>query len=201
IDRELGRLIAALEEKGLAENTILVYSSDHGSMFGSHGVGSKRQPYEESIRVPFLVHAPGRVPAGAKVDALFGAIDIMPTLCGMAGVKPPSGLDGQDFSPWLRGNSGPDPESAFIMHIAKQNASGGEKHPAPLFRGLRTKRHTYAVFAEGGGCLYDNTADPYQMRNLFEDPACETVREELREELRRTLKKAGDPFTVPGKDE
>lgn len=196
IDRELGRLMNALEENGLADNTILVYSSDHGSMFGSHGVGSKRQPYEESIRVPFLVRAPGRAPAGKKVDALFGAIDIMPTLCGMAGVDAPSGLDGQDYSPWMRGESGPDPESAFIMHISKKHATGGDQHPAPLFRGLRTKRHTYAVLAEGGGLLFDNAADPYQMKNLYEDPAAEAVRQGLRVALQRQLQRAADPFSV-----
>ncbi|MBX7255693.1 MAG: sulfatase [Candidatus Hydrogenedentes bacterium] len=196
IDRELGRLLEALEKKGLADNTILVYSSDHGSMFGSHGVGSKRQPYEESIRVPFLVRAPGRVPAGKKVDALFGAIDIMPTLCGMAGVDAPTGLDGQDFSPWMRGESGPDPESAFIMHISKKNASGGDEHPAPLFRGLRTKQHTFAVLGEGGGLLFDNTADPYQMKNLFGDPAHEPKREQLKGMLRDWLARAVDPYEL-----
>ena len=149
IDDELARIMDTLDRLGLTENTLLFYSSDHGSMQGSHGVGSKRQPYEESIRVPFLVRAPGHIAPGSRSDALFSSIDIMPTLCGLAGLPVPSSCQGQDFSSWITGGRGPDPESQLIMHIQKLNASGGNAHPAPLFRGLRTKTHTYAVGPEG----------------------------------------------------
>jgi len=190
IDDELGRLVAELEAFGIADNTILVYTSDHGSMQGSHGVGSKRQPYEESIRVPFLVRAPGRVPAGRRDDALFGAIDVFPTLCGLAGVPVPASAQGQDFSGRLLGEGGPDPESQFIMHISKDHATGGQKHPAPLFRGVRTRTHTYAVFPEGGGLLFDNVSDPYQQHNLFDAPEARDARARCDALLRDWLRKA-----------
>ena len=196
VDEEMGRLLRALQERNLTEDTIVVYSSDHGSMHGSHGAGSKRQPYEESIRVPFLLHGPGRVPAGLKVDALFGTPDILPTLCGLAGVTVPAVSVGRDYTPWLRGEHGPDPAHQFIMHIAKDNASGGEKHPAPLFRGLRTKTHTYAVGVEGPMCLFDNVADPYQLNNLIGASEQAALRARLAGELKLMLAQAGDSFPV-----
>ena len=197
IDGELGRILARLDALGLGDDTILVYSSDHGSMMGSHGVGGKRQPFEESIRVPFLVRWPGIVPHGKSVDALFGAIDIMPTLCGLAGIPIPSTCVGRDFSPSLRGKKGPEPEAQLLMHISKKNASGGETHPAPLFRGLRTRRHTFAVRPDGPWCLFDNKEDPYQMKNLMDDPSTRALRDRLAAMLRQRLDEAHDPFTLP----
>jgi arylsulfatase A-like enzyme len=196
IDDELGRIMAALEKSGIDERTILVYSSDHGSMHGSHACGGKRMPQEESIRVPFLARGPGIAP-GTVADALFGTIDVMPTLCSLAGVAIPSSCVGQDFSGWCRGGKGPDPETQFIMHISKENASGGINHPAPLWRGVRTRRHTYAVRAEKSWLLHDNQDDPYQMKNLVEDPAAASVKERLHTILVDQLKRAGDPFVMP----
>jgi arylsulfatase A-like enzyme len=197
IDRELGRLIKKLDDLGLARDTILVYSSDHGSMQGSHGLGGKREPYEESVRIPLLVRRPGGVPEGRTSDALVSSIDFMPTLCGLAGLEPPKTCVGLDFSPTLRGDKGPAPQSQFIMHIAKDNASGGLNHPAPLFRGVRTARHTYAVMADRSWLLFDNQADPYQMKNLIDAPETADVRRDLRPMLAEWLKKAQDPFVLP----
>jgi len=202
VDDELKRILDALEAAGIAEDTIVVYSSDHGSMHGSHGVGSKRQPYEESLRIPLIVYSPGRFPAGGASDVLIGAIDMVPTLCGLARIEPPTGCVGVDYSPYVRGSdySGllpVSPDSQFIMHIAKDNASGGDEHPAPIFRGVRTTRYTYAVGEEGDLCLFDNVADPYQLKNLIDNPEYAALREELRTRLARWLKRAGDPFVPP----
>jgi len=197
IDDELGRLMAQLDALGIADDTILVYSADHGSMMGSHGLGSKRQPYEESIRVPFSVQWPGVIPAGLASDALFGTVDVMPTLCGLAGVPVPGTCVGRDFSPVLLGGAGPDPEAQFIMHISKKNASGGDSHPAPIFRGVRTGRYTYAVYHGERWCLFDNEQDPYQLDNRIDDPALAGVRDRLERMLRQFLREAEDPFTMP----
>jgi arylsulfatase A-like enzyme len=160
-------------------------------------VGSKRQPFEESIRVPFLIRWPGRIPSGRRSDALFGAIDITPTLCALAGVPVPKTCMGQDFSSALRGKNGPHPESQFIMHISKKNASRGDKHPAPLFRGVTTGRYTYAVYPDRPWCLYDNATDPLQVHNRIEDPACAEVRNHMRRLLADWLARAEDPFIIP----
>lgn len=197
VDDELNRILTALEAGGLANETVVVYSSDHGSMQGSHGLGSKRQPYEESVRVPLIIYGPDRVPAGVTNTALIGAIDMVPTLCGLAGIAPPAGCAGADFSGVLRGEEAPERDAQFIMHIAKDNASGGDSHPAPIFRGVRTGRYTYAVGPEAPLYLFDNQNDPYQMRNLVDDPAYAALREDLRAKLQVWLEKADDPFTIP----
>jgi arylsulfatase A-like enzyme len=196
IDDELGRIMAALDDLGIADDTILIYTSDHGSMFGSHGVGSKRQPFEESIRVPFIVRWPGNIRSGKKVDALFGTIDLCPTLCALAGIAIPEGFQGQDFSGHVLRGDGPTPESQFIMHIAKENASGGNAHPAPVFRGVRSRQYTYALLADGGGMFFDNENDPFQMNNLYDDSELADLRREHHAMLRNWLHAASDPFVA-----
>ena len=197
IDRELGRVMAKLDELGLANDTILVYTSDHGSLLGSHGVGGKRQPYEESIKTPFLIRWPGVVPAGKRAKSLLGTVDKMPSLCSLAGVPVPESCVGFDFAAAMRGQKGPEPESQFIMHIAKDHASGGQNHPAPIFRGVTTGRYTYAVYPDRPWCLFDNEADPHQMKNLIDDPAHAELRAKLRGMLAEWLKQAEDPFELP----
>jgi len=198
VDDELARILAALEAAGLAERTIVVYTSDHGSMHGSHAVGSKRQPYEESVRVPMIIHGPGRVPAGVQNDALFGAIDLVPTLCGLAGIAPPPGCAGEDYSgAVLDGAPEPGRDGQFLMHIAKDNASHGNEHPAPIFRGIRTARYTYAAGPDGPLCLFDNVADPFQLRNLIGDPDYAALQTDLHGRVAAWLERADDPFVLP----
>ena len=201
VDDEVGRLMRAIEESGNTRDTILIYSSDHGSMHGSHGVGSKRQPYEESIRVPILVWSPTAVPAGRASDALFGAIDIFPSLCGLAGLDAPSACEGRDFSSWVFEDTGPDPDHQFIMHIAKGNASGGENHPAPIFRGIRTKRHTFAHGPDNYRRLFDNDADPYQMNNLADSADHQDLMREFADITQRYCEAAGDPYELTDLEE
>ena len=186
VDRQLGRIMDALREQGIHDDTILIYTSDHGSSFGSNGVGSKANPYEESIRVPFLIRWPGRVPAKKISDHNLGTIDLYPTLCGLAGITPPSHCGGQDFSPVMLGRPGPDPTSQLILvNDFQRNYFRTQLQSEPAlgfcpFRGVRTKRHTFVVNAYGDWLLYDNLRDPYQMRNLVDDPAHADLKAELR---------------------
>ncbi len=196
LDDELGRLLDAVDQRGLAEDTIVIFTSDHGSQLGSHGMGSKRQPYEESIRVPFIARAPGRIPPGQKSDVLLGGIDMLPTLCGLAGLEAPRCCPGRDLSPSIFGQTQDGPASQFIMHIAKDNASHGTDHPAPIFRGVRTLTHTYAVLENGETRLFDNTSDPYQMHNLAGLPEHTALQERLREQLKRYLLETGDAYVL-----
>ncbi len=200
VDRQLGRLMDALKELGIDEDTVLVYSSDHGSSFGSNGVGSKGNPYTEAIHCPFMVRWPGRVEAGRIADNLLGTIDLYPTLCGLAGIAPPDRCDGQDFSPVVLGGNGPDPSSQFILvNNFQRNYYRSQLVPDDWnyfypFRGVRTKRYTYVVYAEGEWLLYDDQEDPFQLNNLVDDPAYADVRAELQGELVGWLAKAEDPF-------
>ncbi len=196
IDREVGRILQRLDELKLADNTLVIYSSDHGSMFGSQGKNSKRHPEDESIRVPFLVRWPGRVPAGTRSDALLGTIDIFPTLCGLAGLAVPATCHGVNLAPAVLGRPMRGPDSQFIMHISnKKEADKVAENPkAPVFRGyfrgVRTRQYTYAVGVNGPWLLYDNQKDPFQMKNLINDPACAAVRADCQKRLDDWLAKA-----------
>ena len=194
IDREMGRILRMLDETGQADNTIVVYTSDHGEMMGSHNRTGKRLPHEESCRVPFIVRYPGVTPADEASDEILSTIDLYPTLCGLAGFGPPPECRGLDLSAGLRGGDHQGPEHAFLMHIEKQHATGARNHPAPIFRGLRTKRYTYAVGETGGWCLYDDQEDPYQRRNLVADPKHRKLMSDFDGEIIDDLRKAGDPF-------
>ncbi len=164
VDDELGRIRAKLAELGVADNTILIYSSDHGGMGGAQGVGNgiKRWPHDESTRLPFLVEWPGGIPAGKRnrsTDALMSSIDIFPTVCGLAGLprrlaerdtaRARESLEylgacpGVDLSKNVLGLPGaPDPESVFLCHPSNMNS----KSPAcPITRTVVTKRHFYSV--------------------------------------------------------
>lgn len=196
IDDELGRLMQTLDTLGIADDTILIYSSDHGSMMGSQGLGGKRQPYEESIRVPFIVRWPGHAPAGAVVDALVGTIDLFPTLCGLAGVSVPPGRMGADCSAWLRGGEGPRQEAVPIMHLCKKKgAAFGENHPAPLFRGVRTEQHVYAVRDGAPWILYDLQTDPLQLKNLCDAPDHANTQAALHARAAAMFEAAGSALT------
>lgn len=194
VDNALGRIVDAVDEWGITEDTIIIYTSDHGSMFGSHGVGSKRQPYEESIRVPFMCRWTGRIQPGGSSDVLFGSIDLAPTLLSLAGLDRPSAMQGQDYSPWLFGKRGPNPDYQPIMHIQKLNASHGNNHPAPIFRGVRTKRHTYAVFTDRPSAVWDNFDDPYQLDNRYNDETIGDVRRSCQAMTDEWFAAADDPF-------
>ncbi|MCQ8783578.1 sulfatase family protein [Mangrovibrevibacter kandeliae] len=116
VDVEFGRLLDALDATGLAEDTIVVYTSDHGEMLGSHGRMAKQVPFEESCRVPFFVRWPGRTVAGGAPQQLFATVDIYPTLCGLAGVPVPEHCVGRDHSAVMRGDSVAPSPHAFLMN-------------------------------------------------------------------------------------
>ena len=184
VDRETGRVLQALEESGEADNTIVVFTSDHGDLMGSHGLMAKSQIYNECFLVPFLLRFPGR--AKHRVDDLkLSPVDLMPTLLGMMGLgdKIPSSVSGTDFSNGiLTGDysQSPKPEGAFFFN---------EKS-----RGIRTDRYTYSVVNTGDTLLFDNKTDPYQMKNLPLDSIPAEDLSHLQQLLGNALKIAADPW-------
>ncbi|MCX5661186.1 MAG: sulfatase [Planctomycetota bacterium] len=208
LDDQLGRLMAKLEETGQLDDTIVVFTSDHGDMMWSQGLLYKCVPYEESVNVPLLVRWPKGLPRGRTCDTLVGTVDLLPTLAGMLGWEIPSGagaggagVEGLDLSTALRGEPGTtDPASAFLAFYTPYVFR--EDMPTPEWRGLRTARHTYAATVDRRAwMLFDNVADPYQMRNLANDPAAASVRRSLAAELERWLTRLGDPFLPAGEME
>ena len=181
LDEQFGRLVTGLEATGELKNTIVAYSSDHGDMLGSHGLTHKQLPYEESIRVPLLVSWPGHTFVGVS-DALLGLVDLPVSLLGLAGVSPPGDTDGADLHQVFvtPGAAGRDACYIFDLIPCHQAAARG----GTAWRGLRTDRHTFTRTAEDGGVLlFDNRDDPFQMRNLVDDPAHAALRAQLLERL------------------
>ena len=204
LDEEMGRLMKKLAQLGIAENTIVCYSSDHGDMLGSFGMTAKRKPWEESVNVPFVIRWPAGIPAGRRLDTLFSTVDITPTLLGLAGQSVPARMQGADLSAVLRGKDARGPESAFIMAIGVASGEDNEgarkkkaaKNPVGDWRGVRTDRFTYVEKEAGRGLdpwlLYDNQKDPYQMRNLLDEAAYGQQRKDLDALVGQWLKRAGE---------
>jgi arylsulfatase A-like enzyme len=173
VDDQVGRLIAALDDSGMAEDTIVLFTSDHGDMLGSQGLRLKRKPWEESIRIPGILRYPRRYKPRTE-EALFSHIDMPPTLlslCGLAAApKAPRSVYFQIFGPYE-----------------------GDATPAG-WRGVRTGRYMYATFRDKPWVLYDLRKDPYQMENLAADPAAASIRRNLETELAGWMKSTGDSW-------
>lgn len=189
VDDNFGRLLKCLKEEGLEENTIVVFTSDHGEMMGSHGLMHKQQLYDESFLVPFLIRWPGRIAPGR--DGLHLSVpDLMPTLLGLAGLKGriPGDVQGRDHSSIMLGRGGKRPEFAAYYKIEPAAPHMGR-------RGLRTDRYSFAITKTKAGkksVLYDNQVDPYQMHNLTGKER--KVEKDLTAKLNRWLRKTRDPM-------
>jgi arylsulfatase A-like enzyme len=202
LDDQLARIVSALDEQGLAEDTILVFTSDHGDMHGSHGVYKKQWPWDESIKIPFVLRYPRRVAAGSRFDFPISAIDVMPTLLGLAGVPVPDRVEGVDLSPWVTGGPGAAPDAVLLMNpcpFSIGDPRGADQVPAFAgmrmeYRGVRTRRHTYVRTIDRPWLLYDNAEDPYQMRNLIDDPSCQPLAAALEGQMLALMDRIGDRF-------
>ena len=199
LDSCMGRLLATLKESGMAENTIVVFTSDHGDMLGSQGQKNKQSPWDESIRVPFLLRYPGLKGWNPrKVEALIDAPDIMPTLLGLCDIPIPSSVEGLDFSEYLAGGADPSDGTALITcpsPFGQWPASRGGRE----YRGLRTARYNYVRDLQGPWLLYDNEKDPYQIRNLVNESETQSLREDLDRRLQAKLASNRDQF-LPGEE-
>ncbi len=193
LDEYLGKILAAVKESGIEENTIFVFTSDHGDMLLSHGLTKKQKPWDESIRVPLLLRYPLKIKKARKVKIPFGTVDIMPTLLGLSGLPVPDGVEGTDFSDYLLGKNKPDIKSTLIMcpvPFHQWSFDNGGKE----YRGVRTERYTFARDLNGPWLLYDNKTDPFQMKNLVNKVDYKKIQNELEVELNRLLDKSGDKF-------
>lgn len=197
LDECLGDIMDAIEESGEKDNTILVFTSDHGDMLLSHGKTNKQQPWDESILVPFVMRYPRVFGTGRKVlDIPVGTPDIMPTLLGLAGAEIPETVEGTDRSEYFISGKAPADTSALIMSVVPFHqwnyARGGYE-----YRGLRTPRYTYVRKLDGPYMLFDNNRDPYQLENLVDLDDYAGIVKKLDNELMKLLEKRNDNF-LPG---
>lgn len=193
LDEALGRIVAAIDESDRAEDTILVFTSDHGDMLGSHGRHRKQWPWDESMRVPLVVRFRRRQGAPRTEDAPISVVDLLPTLLALCDVPIPEAVEGANLAHLITGGAGDAPEEALIASIAPFS----EAWPGPEWRGVRTRRYTYARTLKGPWLLYDNAEDPGQVRNLLAEPGHEALCREMDDRLSAWLERTGDAF-LPG---
>ena len=192
LDYCIDRLQETIRKEGLEDNTVFVFTSDHGDMLHSHGLEKKQKPWDESIRIPFLLKYPGLLKP-SEIAIPFGTPDIMPTLLGLSRIDVPETVEGNDFSGYLLGKGEPEIEAALIMcpvpfHQWSRERGGKE------YRGIRTRRYTYVKDLQGPWLLYDNQEDPYQINNLVSDPEYSQLMEKLDTLLQVLLQKSNDEF-------
>ena len=199
LDACVGEVRATLQAQGLEDNTILLFLSDHGDMLGSQGHHMKQRPWEESIRVPFLLRWPeGLGPAAKELDAPIDIVDVLPTLLSLCGLESRSAMEGLDYSGYLHGEEDPSHGQALVMclHPFGQfvKTAGGRE-----YRGLVNDRFTYVEDLSGPWLLYDNEQDPFQQVNLVDRPSAAAVQARLAQALHALLKQRNDRF-LPGED-
>ena len=198
LDKSLGDLLKTLDDLAIADDTIVVFTSDHGDMLGSHGMERKQKPWDESIRVPFLLRFPRAHGTTARAIPMpLNTPDIMPTLLGLAGVSVPATVEGQSFAPVIRGEAAPAEDRAVLIQCVTPFGEWTRERGGQEYRGIRTVRYTYARNLEGPWLLYDNEKDPYQMDNLIGRPEHAAMQGQLEAELQRLLNERRDAF-LPG---
>lgn len=194
MDDNLGRLLEYLETSGLAADTIVVFTADHGEMHGSHGRINKMVPYSESINIPLIMRWPEGIPAGSRTDALQTPMDHFPTLCALAGIQVPPEVDGVDLSRVVLREGTDDREEILIANYTSHWDFFQTGTEWPEWRGIKTKQYTYWQWLAGGEELYDNLADPYQMIDLAATGAEPEALDRLRSRLQDLLAIAHDDF-------
>lgn len=191
LDMNLGRLMKSMEELGLDDNTILVFTCDHGEMFGAHGRQAKLIFYEEAARVPFLIRWPGKLKPGSANDTLLGTPDIMPTLLSMMDTRCPTSIEGHDLSAHILRNTGVAPAMAHLQGMGA-TASWEDGHE---WRAIRDHEYTYAIYKKDGKeLLFHNRKDPWQMHDLADDKASAATLKHYRDASTAFRKEHNDEF-------
>lgn len=203
IDDNVGRLLDRLDDEGIADDTIVVYTSDQGFFLGDHGWFDKRMMYEESVAMPMLVRYPRVVAPGSVCDDLALNVDFAPTFLELAGLDVPDGMQGTSLVPLLAGDR-PDgwQESMYYRYWMHRDGA----HVAPAHYGVRTRTHKLIGYyndplGQAGARgpvdtpeweLFDLENDPYELRNVIGDPAYRDIALQLRAELARLQAEVGD---------
>ncbi len=195
LDESVARLTATLDELGIADDTIVVYTSDHGDLAGSHRMISKQSPLEESIHVPFVLRYPRGVPSGVETAAIMTPVDILPTMLGLAGIDfDADSYDGVDRCAASFGAASDDREAAPLMKMVHGGMPWIMNGMRP-WRGVRTHRHTYVELEGEPWLLFDNQEDPHQMANLIRDTERAGLRSDLAKQMKELMEDAGDTMT------
>ena len=158
IDDNVGRILAALRDRGILDDTVVVLTTDHGEYMGEHGLYGKNQWYRTAYQIPFLVRWPRKIRAGTVIDRFVTNVDVQQTLLGLMGIQPCGREQGRDASPLLRGEKFPWKDEAMIHHSSLESA------------GIFTPEYELVLKADGSHMLFDRLKDPEQTRNLRDNP-------------------------------
>jgi len=189
VDESVGRMLQYLDDNRLADNTIVIYSSDQGFYLGEHGWYDKRWMFEESFRMPFLARWPGRIKAASRPDHLIQNIDYAPTFLEVAGLNTPNHVQGRSLVPLMKGNADGWRESLYYAYYEL-----GE-HAVPQHFGVRTDRHKLIYFPKTDEWnLFDLARDPHELTSFHANAAYADTRTALTAEFHRLR----DKFDAPG---
>jgi len=208
IDDNVGRLLDRLDAEGIADNTVVVYTSDQGFFLGDHGWFDKRLMYEQSLNMPFLIRYPDVIEAGSTNSDIAVNVDFAPTFLELAGVDTPDHLQGRSLVPLLGGDTPDDwPTSMYYRYWMHRDGA----HLCPAHYGVRTKTHKLICYyndplgQEGANGpadpveweLFDLVEDPMEINNVIDDEGYAAVRSELEDELKRLQSELGDIAYTP----
>jgi N-acetylglucosamine-6-sulfatase len=188
IDDGLGKIFDALEAKDELDNTIIVFTSDHGYWYGEHGLNEERRlAYEEGIRIPMLIRYPPKIKAGIAPTQMVLNIDLAPTLLELAGHKPESYIQGQSFVPILNGQA-KDWRSSFLIEYYSDKVWPRMVNMG--YKAVRTERYKYIKYIDLQGMdeLYDLKEDPYELKNLINETDAKPILDKMEGELTELLK-------------
>jgi len=202
VDDNVGRVLDYLDSEELADNTVVIYTSDQGMFLGEHGFFDKRFMYEESLRMPFLIRYPGEIKPKSINREIVLNIDFAPTFLDFAGQPTPKEMQGRSFRPLLQGHKPKDWRTAmyyrYWMHLAD--------HGVPAHYGIRTLRYKLVYYygkplgaagalrkeTEPEWELFDLEKDPHEMNSVYGDPKYVGIQKQLTDEMYRLQKECGD---------
>ncbi|MFD0677425.1 MULTISPECIES: sulfatase family protein [unclassified Paenibacillus] len=198
LDWNVGRIRRVLQKTGLADDTYIMFFSDHGDMHGSHGLFRKSSPWEEAIRIPFIIGGPSRDHQTRKMfDFPLNHVDIAPTTLGLCGIGKPEWMDGFDYSPWVL-QKRPQleaPDSAYMNICIPSTVSYAVDRP---YRGIVTRDGwKYCVLEGQPWLLFNLQEDPYELVNLAYVKAFHSERNRLQEQLKEWIVRTRDSFVLP----
>lgn len=190
-DKAIGEIINKAKELGIYDNSIIVFTSDHGEMMGSHGYRPymKHQPYAESAEIPFLVSYPNIAANKGKIaEAPITTTDILPSLLTLSGLEIPKSIEGYDLSEIFKSPEKNKDRAALFMNPSPFDIA----YPDDEYRAIKTAKYTYVKTPKGPSMLFDNDKDPFQLKNLIGDPSFAAQQEQLDKILMDELKRIGE---------
>lgn len=194
VDDNVGRVLDYLDEQGLADNTVVIYSSDQGFFTGEHQWAEKRWMYEESLSMPFIIRWPGHIKPGSRIEAMIQNIDYAPTFLELAGAPIPADVQGCSLVPLFSGQTPADWRKSIYY-----NYDDGNSYNLPTIEGVRTERYKLINYYKPRQEweLFDLKTDPLELDNVYDDPAYADIRKTLKQELARLRQYYQSPINTP----